>query len=176
MTDIRMADEATSRTMEHIRVYGFSTIVVNDDASTACVRCGHDKHHTHTHGPLFAYSVGLWMTAKAPEVIVTGVPRDDLTSLVRWYAERVLHGETFVEGELYQDFFTTQPAQFRAVRPVKKPELGEACRLYHGTQFPAVQLIVPDTAGFWPWQRECAPGLTQAQKLLCYPPKRSNHV
>ncbi len=94
------------------------------------------------------YSVGL--TAHGlPEIAVLGVPQEDGVRLVRTWADYLLDESLVLPGEL----LTAGPYRMEAVG-VERPEdvLLVADALY-GADVRALQLVVADERGRWPWDQ-----------------------
>ncbi len=108
-------------------------------------------------GPGFGYSIGFWESAKAPEVILFGMP-PELAQDVLFEVYRALR-----KGELTladQVRWAEEPTlAFRAVHPtqIRRAHFNAAIwyRNHRGVGrggLEAVQLVWPDTHGVFPWE------------------------
>ena len=121
-------------------------------------------------GPGFAYSIGLFRTLGHPEVIVFGLDRPDLHSVVNQVAAEVRKGQRFGEGDSSSEVFDGCPAIFRGVSPGFYDEyLGQAIGYYEGNAFPAIQCFWPDGDGRFPWESGYCYGPDDPQPQLQHP-------
>ena len=106
-----------------------------------------DDHH--------AYTTGLGWSVKAPEIVVCGqashVARDLLAEAYR----QISAGTKLKPGQPYDGFFDDCPVWFQTVEKRNFDRyLGWSVWFYGGYDFKALQMIVPDFAGLFPWQPE----------------------
>jgi len=121
--------------------------------------------------PSFAYSVGIYKTSGAPELIVIGLKPQLAGSNVNQYHRRVKDGEVFTPGKLYSGFLKKFEVMFE---PVDKScpayaNVGYFAldrRLYGEDDFEALQMVFPDTSGVWPWEAAATDWFKACQPLL----------
>jgi hypothetical protein len=119
------------------------------------------------HGAGYVFSVGAWRRFGVPEAVVIGLPDGMGRVLINAYVGRASHGERFVPGQVYHDFFAGAPVVIERVAQGHYPEFfGSALLLYPTGDFPAVQLIVATPQGGWPWQPDAPAGFADWQPVL----------
>lgn len=122
-------------------------------------------------GPGFTYSIGIYQTAKAPEVVVIGPSHDLAQHLVNAYYLRTLDGEKFEANQEYGDFIAKFKVRFEAVPKGHYDDyFGRAIDNYGGSDFPVLQMILPSTSGVWPWDPNASEGLKSGQPVLSRTP------
>lgn len=116
----------------------------------------------------FCYSIGIYETLRAPELLIAGLKPDVGPHLVNDYGDRLRRGETFVPGRRYGDFVDGYDIVLLQADPVlaSKDYTLSARWLYGGTDFPLLQLVWPDTRGRFPWEA----GYAGRQPLVGAPP------
>jgi hypothetical protein len=154
-----------------IRRHGFSWIYVGNAWCDMC--SGTTPHPPHDEGPPFAYTVGLALTAKAPELLAAGLSHGVTAGFIASYAKRVQRGERIRTRYAYADF-ANLAVQFLPLHAAGKRQLGQAGNIHHGWAFPALQLIYPDAEGRWPWDPACDSKTRQAQESFCVWPRRTD--
>ncbi|MBV9381864.1 MAG: DUF4262 domain-containing protein [Streptosporangiaceae bacterium] len=100
--------------------------------------------------PPWAYTVGLTPQGH-PELVVTGMPIPNATSLLNNVAAHVLHAEAPRPGEQVQ----LRGGPLIEIVDVAVPDahLYTAVDLY-GRELHALQIVHADDRGNWPWDRE----------------------
>jgi hypothetical protein len=140
-----------------------------------------DKHGWHVmsvaprvgeHGDVFAYSTGLFLHFKHPEIILCGLDPDTSTRIINEIGRQVQSGKIFEIGQTYSDIFANDvKCQFR---PTQLAVYGEyVCWsqwFYEGNEFPVWQCFWPDKHGLFPWEEGCHPDVVKAQPQLFRPP------
>lgn len=117
--------------------------------------------------PPFAYSVGIAKTTGRAEVIVVGFKPELSHTMVNEYARRISAGGTFEPGKRYSGFIEGFAAEVRGVHPDQYEEyFGWDLWLYRGRNFKAIQLILPDTQGNWPWDEGASSWFRARQPIL----------
>lgn len=115
----------------------------------------------------FTFSVGAWRRFGVPEGIAIGLPPGVGRRLVNTYVRRAAAGKKFIPGVRYHDFFDGVPVTFeRVAKGHYFPYFGTAFLLHPGGEFPALQLIVPTTDGFWPWHPRAPADFARWQRVL----------
>ncbi|MFD9705939.1 DUF4262 domain-containing protein [Lentzea sp. NPDC059081] len=143
--------ELRARLLSAADRHGHTNIVVNPDDE----------------GPGYVFSVGAWRRFGVAEAVVIGLPQGMGENLVNAYVRRASGGERFLPGKLYPDFFEGVPITFERVYKGFYPEFfGSAYLLYDGSDFAAVQIIVPTPQGHWPWQPDAPEGFHDHQLIL----------
>jgi hypothetical protein len=103
--------------------------------------------------PPFSYSVGIYRSSGAPELIVIGLRQDLSQSIINEYCHRVQTGQRYQPGDVGEGFIEGFACRFRGVaREHYHEHFGWNLWLYGGPQFEVLQLVYPDTRGIWPWQ------------------------
>jgi hypothetical protein len=127
-----------------------------------CVHVADEHHPEHAEqnaalGPhaiydaAFAYTVGLWLTRSHPELVLVG----------RWkHAHAVLatavshidEGARYEPGSTSDQIVEGYSVRFADVSPERRTELlTYASWANRRRPFEALQLVVPDASGRWPW-------------------------
>ncbi len=127
--------------VEKVREYGFFIPYVVDDGPTPNFRQS------------FGYTVGLWRSWQVPEVIVFGLPSDNCQGMLSEIADRAAAGTPVPTGKRVSDVATGLDIALLPIRPAEKLAHLRSARWFYGQDdFPAVQLVWPDTQGLFPWQ------------------------
>jgi hypothetical protein len=118
--------------------------------------------------PTFAYTVGLYKTFAAPELIVTGLPHDVMGKMLNTCGERIKQGEVLPLGEPISEIVDGLPVMLRRVRSREsyRKHVGYAIWFNDGADFPLCQLVWPDKAGRFPGDPEANPAFATLQALL----------
>jgi len=120
--------------------------------------------------PPFAYSVGIQKSCGAAELIVIGLKQPISHFVVNEYNSRVRAGNRFSAGQRVDGFLEGFECEFRGVDPSHyRDYFGWNLWLYGGTGFEIVQLVFPDTSGYWPWNSEASEYFQKRQPLLEIP-------
>jgi hypothetical protein len=103
-------------------------------------------------GPGFAYTTGLWLKFKVPELIVFSLPRQ-VAHDAFWHMYHELEaGRRFPSGAPVDDIFQNVAAVLLAVSPQQyRDHLGWSRWFYGNDDFQCLQLIFPDSSGHFPW-------------------------
>jgi hypothetical protein len=120
--------------------------------------------------PPFAYSVGIALDSGQPEAIVFGLPSSTGAWVINEYNRRVRAGKTFSSGVLYEGFLEGFSVYIEPADAKRTRNFMYACnRMYGRFGYPAVQIVIPTTAGVWPWEDEASPAFKRIQPLLFKP-------
>ncbi len=131
--------------------YGSAVIQVDGDAT----------------GAPYAFSVGAWRRFGVAEAVVIGLPQEMSQVLINAYVQRAAAGERFIPGRVYEGFFDGVGLTVERVAKGYYPEFfGSAFLLYPKGDFPAVQILVPNPDGIWPWQPNAPAGFADWQPVL----------
>jgi hypothetical protein len=144
-------DSFDEKLLADVREYGWHCVLVADE---------HHPHHAEANAALgphpiydaaFAYTVGLWLTRRHPELVLVG----------RWqHAHAILaaavvlveEGTVFVAGDETDEILEGYTVCFREVSAPRREELlTYASWANRRRSFEALQLVVPDRAGRWSW-------------------------
>ena len=113
-----------------------------------------DDHH--------AYTTGLGLSVKAPEIVVCGQPSHVARDLLAEACRQISAGVKLKPGQPYDGFFDDCPVWFQAVEKQNYNRyLGWSVWFYGGDDFECLQMVVPDAAGLLPWQAGFDPAETQ---------------
>ena len=127
-----------------------------------CVRVSNENHPEHAEqnaalGPhpvydaTFVYSVGLWLTRDHPELILVG-RWQHAHGVVASAVSLIEEGARFAPGDTSDGVVEGYTASFRAVSDQRRDELlTYASWANRRRPFEALQLVLPDAAGIWPW-------------------------
>lgn len=118
-------------------------------------------------GPAFAYSVGLFHGFEHPEIVMFGLPLEDLHQIINVIGEEVEQGRRFSDGDVAAGILDQADVLFRKVAPEYYAEhFGRAQLFYQGDDFPVLQCLWPDHEGRFPTDPEYAPELRSRQPML----------
>ncbi|MEV7404535.1 DUF4262 domain-containing protein [Streptomyces sp. NPDC091267] len=131
------ADRMSRRTVEQVRTYGWSVVMVPADDE----------------GPAFAYTIGLWHTHSVPELAMFGLDVQLMQELLNAVGHRAVAGTSLESGQEHHDIIEKSPlvlksADLRWYRPF----FGQAISFYRRPPFPVLQVVWPDAEGRFLWQ------------------------
>lgn len=120
--------------------------------------------------PAWAYSVGLWLTAQFPELIMCGAAMRAMTAIVDSVAARVRGGEQFGPDDVMEDIC---PARL-VLRPVhlswRETSMFDISDEFYGfVRPPYLQVVWADRNGRFPWEPRLQAGFADAQPILWLP-------
>lgn len=119
------------------------------------------------YGAGYCFTVSAWAMHGVPEAVVIGLPEQLAPVLLDAYVDRAAAGESFEPGEVYHDFFDGVPLTFERVATGYYQEyFGSAFLVYPEGNFPAVQIIVAEPGGRWPWDPAAPEGFAAWQPVL----------
>ncbi|WP_428328633.1 DUF4262 domain-containing protein [Mucilaginibacter sp.] len=117
--------------------------------------------------PPFGFSVGLFKNYNHPEIIMAGLKRELIHSLINDMAADIKNGKIFTPYSYYNDIIDGFGCYFIEVdKSNYRKYMGYASWYYNGSNFPVVQCIYPTTKGIYPWQKEWPENLKMLQPLL----------
>lgn len=120
--------------------------------------------------PPFTYSIGVALDSGHPEAIVFGLSPRLGGWVINEYNRRIRAGKRFRPGVPYKGFLRGFPVYIEPADPRKAGNFMYACnRLYDGIGYPVVQIVIPTTAGVWPWEKGAGRAFRRIQPLLCKP-------
>lgn len=118
-------------------------------------------------GPGYCFTVSAWAMHGIPEAVVVGLPEEMAPVLLDAYVDRAAAGRSFECGVAYDDFFDGVPVTFEHVAKGHYLEFfGSAFLVYPDGEFPALQIIVAEPGGHWPWDPGAPDGFAQWQPVL----------
>jgi hypothetical protein len=120
-------------------------------------------------GPLYTFSIGLFLNYKQPEVIIFGLEPETASILINDIRDLAASGERFFAGDRTDKLLMGNDACFIEVPVNAYPDyLGIAIWFYRSMTepFPCVQLVWPDRAGKFPWQAGYDSGFKTIQPML----------
>lgn len=118
-------------------------------------------------GPYFCYTVGLFKTYGHPELITFGLNPHIAQILVQQLVDNhIKGGRTFQDGERVEGEVRDGYSMWFRSAPVDDDQypLSTAKRFYHGTDFPALQIVMPDTQNRFPWEPGCEQRMIDIQE------------
>lgn len=107
--------------------------------------------------PAFGYSIGFEQSLSKPEILVTGMDKDNTHFLINEYYYRLKDGEAFEPDGQYADFIEDFNVCFKAIDPKHHATYFDlTCQYYDRDDFRALHLIWPDMDGLWPWDKKAS--------------------
>ncbi len=102
--------------------------------------------------PGFCYSVGLYETFKAPEIIVIGLDLEVGHEIINIIGDDISMGEKYEGENYYEDIIEGYKCLMRKVdRSFYKEYLGYGIWHYKNEDFPVLQCIFPSEDNVYPW-------------------------
>jgi hypothetical protein len=118
-------------------------------------------------GAPYAFTAGLWRTFGRPEALVIGLPPPVAAAVLGNYVQRVVAGESFRPGALYEKFLEGLQVTFeRIASRFHASWMGSLYLLHPQGNFAAMQLLVPLPGPIWPWWEEAPEGFPEYQPVL----------
>jgi hypothetical protein len=116
----------------------------------------------------WAFSIGLYLSYKHPEVMIAGLPLKRCTSIVNVIGGHVKSGTIYTPGRTYKEILADPfRCGFRAIQPKHFCNyLGYALWFYEQDSFPVLQCFWPDKTGKLPWNKDCNEFVRKSQPLL----------
>jgi hypothetical protein len=126
--------------------------------------------HGDRHAPPWAYSVGMWLSAQVPELIICGLPVENGASLINAIGARICEGAEFTPDDVLND---ACPAAL-TFRPVhvswrERGLLPASDRFYGMVRPPYLQVVWSDKEGRFPGEAGFSPAFEPMQPLLWLP-------
>lgn len=135
-----------------IRTHGWHAVHVADEyhPEHAAENAALDPHPIYDAG--FSYTVGLSLTRAHPELVLVGHWKQN-HAVIGGAVAAIERGERFEIGSTSDQVIEGYPVCFTAVTPLRREELlTYTSWLYRRKPFEALQLVLPDAAGRWPWE------------------------
>jgi hypothetical protein len=144
-------DSFDERLIADIREYGWHCVLVDD---------AHHPEHAAENAALgphpvydatFAYSVGLWLTRHHAELILVG-RWQHAHAMIASAVSLIEDGVRFHIGDVTDQILEGHEVGFRGVSADQREELlTYASWTNRRRPFEALQLVLPDVTGLWPW-------------------------
>jgi hypothetical protein len=151
-------DPGDKRLVDDVEKYGFHIINVREENGI----------------PGWGYTIGIYETAKQPEIIVVGLKPDAAHSILNECARRLRAGARFTNGHRETDLLSNVECEFREVEQRWLIQLmGYSVWFYGEDNFPALQCIYPDLENRFPWEPNFDSGWRERQALLFANPPSS---
>ena len=123
-----------------------------------------------TNTPVRAFTLGLYPNFLHPEIVMVGLSHEFTSHLLTTACEKVQAGEVFQAGSEYDGFLEGFKVAFRQVHPSHYARfLPFLKRYYRTSDFPAVQMVLPDRHGLYPWDVGVQPEFSEIQRVLDEP-------
>lgn len=117
-------------------------------------------------GAGFAYTTGLYERYKHPELILFGPPPEAMHEMLNALGTLIVNGEAFAENDRYELFEDGRKVAFAAFPASEYDEyLGASVWFYDESEFPTLQVLWPDSRGFYPTDAEFDRRLRRQQPL-----------
>jgi hypothetical protein len=116
--------------------------------------------------PAYGYTVGLFATHQRPELVVFGPPPEAIHEMLNALGTLAANGEALADGGRYELFEDGRKVAFAAFPPAEYDDyLESAVWFYEGAEFPALQVLWPDSRGKYPTDAEFDRRLRPQQPL-----------
>jgi hypothetical protein len=125
--------------------------------------------------PGWSYTIGLWHKYQLPEVIVVGLDYKLAQIMLNNLHISIRDEEkTYADGTAATDILAGYVCFFKTVKRDSYGDWFAADRwFYAGADFPAVQLLWPNTSNVYPWESEADDFLRWSQPILSELPIRA---
>ena len=135
-------DDSDRKLLSDVREYGWHIVGVQGDQSC----------------PDYSFSVGIYFTLNQPEIVVMGLPHKVAQDTINRIGSLMGAGSRFVADQRYDNILDGFDAILRPVSLERYHDyLGYGNWFYRSlpNRFPSLQLVWPDKAGLFPWERGC---------------------
>jgi Domain of unknown function (DUF4262) len=122
--------------------------------------------------PPWAFSVGMWLTCQAPELVLCGLSVENAAAIINAIGARVADGADYSPGDVLDDVCPA-PLAFRQVDPGWRATgglLSVANAFYGMVRPPYLQVVWSDREGRFPWDQGHQSSRSRTQPLLWLPP------
>ena len=117
--------------------------------------------------PPFSYTVGLYQTFGASELIMFGLPDDTAHSILCIYANRLEQGQPISIDQPSHDLINDYPCVFVQVpRERYNDYVYSALWFYAEVEFPLHQVVWPNREDHFPWHVQAGHGFREVQPVL----------
>lgn len=103
--------------------------------------------------PPYAYTVGLYLNAGHPEVLVVGLPPDSAADVLTEVTELIGDGTAFAAGDESSDVLRKYSVRFVQTPAASQEQWLRTARWFYGSldgTFPSLQLLWPTQKGRFP--------------------------
>lgn len=115
----------------------------------------------------WGYSVGFWKTYESPEMVVFGLRPELAHGCFSRVVDLIKQGQTFVHGTRTTEIAEGYETVFRTVPTDHDEYPFRSAGVYYGHyDFPAVQMVLPDVNGKFPWDEGVDPRMVISQQLM----------
>jgi hypothetical protein len=107
------------------------------------------------HGPLYSFSIGLYLHYEHPEILVFGIDHQVAATAINDIRDLLERGLRFGHGDVSNEVFEGYRSAFVEVDSAfTRYYLGTAIWFYRSLSraFPVLQLVWPDKRGKLPWE------------------------
>ncbi|GAA0327403.1 hypothetical protein GCM10009087_42080 [Sphingomonas oligophenolica] len=103
--------------------------------------------------PGFSYSIGFFLRAKLPEILIFSLPANVAHSILAHIFEKAADGYVPPVGVAVSDLMVGYDCYFFPIAATAYREYPlSSTWFYRGTDYPCLQLVWTDEAGLFPWQ------------------------
>lgn len=115
----------------------------------------------------FCYTYGFWHSWRHPEFMTFALRPQMAHAFFSELARRIAAGERFTDGQVVEGLAAGYATRFRSA-PNDDPEYpcALATQFYGHTDYPVLQMVLPDKHGHWPWEPDCDAMIAISQQLL----------
>ena len=151
------------------RPYSEFELRLVDDINTYGFRVNSVLMDHETKEPPFSYSIGIFKTCAAPDLIVFGLSPRLALNLIGEYFDRVKHtGQPLPAHRRHWGLLNGYGVFIQPATRKKYEEHMLSCNWFYGPgNYPASQLIYPHPRGQWPWSEDATSRFTWEQPLIC---------
>ena len=124
--------------------------------------------------PEWSYTIGLWHSYGHPEILVVGL-RPSLTQILlnNLRFSIASEGRSFGDGTIATDVIDGYVCHFKTIPAAKYDDFFTGDEWFYGNaDFPAVQMLWPNTSGVYPWDVAADDYLRWVQPILTQLPAR----
>ena len=121
--------------------------------------------------PPWAYSVGMWLSCQAPELVLCGLPVENAAAIINAIGARIADCADYSPGDVLEDVCPA-PLTLRPVEPSWRATnglLGISDAFYGMVRPPYLQVVWSDKNGKFPWEPGFAGAFDRMQPLLWLP-------
>jgi hypothetical protein len=118
----------------------------------------------------FSYTVGLYETFGASELIIFGLEDNTAHSIFNNYAKKLVDGKPFPLNEPTSDLIENYPCVFLPVPRLRYNDfVYSALWFYAEVGFPLHQVVWPNVQGQFPWHPSATQSFRSVQPILSEP-------
>jgi hypothetical protein len=130
-----------------------------------CTSVSRGEHESDS--PPFTYTVGLYQTYGASELVMFGLPGDTSHSILSIYVNRLEEGRPISLEQPSHDLINDYPCVFVPVRSERYNDyVFLALWFYAEIHFPLHQVVWPNRKGQFPWHPQASSEFQQKQPVL----------